>query len=154
METFLEWLAQLRLVETYYGVSPDQYNRLFDAELEKVIGRVRDPAHREALLRMRNFDWCRYIAASVRNAGYQDQRQRDEKTHEVVVKLIMEIVHRFRRKIFGAIRFAVQEKCCERHPKRRGVGAEPQAVHPLYRYRTRAWNNRRRRSSRPSIIRL
>jgi hypothetical protein len=89
MDTFLEWLSWLRLLETYYGVNNDQYNRLFDAELEKVIQRVRDPAQQAALLRMRNFDWSGYIARCVWNAGYRDQRQRDEKTHEVIVKLIM-----------------------------------------------------------------
>lgn len=89
MDTFIEWLTQLRLLETYYGVSNGQYNRLFDDELEKVIQRVQDPAQQAALQRMRNFDWVGYIACCVWNAGYRDERERDEKTHEVVVKLLM-----------------------------------------------------------------
>lgn len=89
METFLEWLSWLKLLETYYGLDNQQYNALFDDELTKAIQRVSDPVHREALQRMRNFNWVGYIAASVRNAGFQDQRERDEKTHEVVVKLLM-----------------------------------------------------------------
>ena len=89
METFLDWLTQLRLLETYYGLDNQQYNQLFDAELEKVITRVRDPGQREALQRMRGFNWVSYIAASVWNAGFHDQRERDEKTHEVAVKLLM-----------------------------------------------------------------
>jgi hypothetical protein len=44
METFIEWLTRLKLLETYYGVSANQYNRLFDDELENVIQRVSDPA--------------------------------------------------------------------------------------------------------------
>lgn len=53
MQTFYEWLACLRLDETYYGLDPAEYNRFFDAELEKVIAKTRDPAHREALEKMR-----------------------------------------------------------------------------------------------------
>ena len=55
MQTFVEWLTWLNLLETYYGLDSQQYNALFDTELGKVIQRVSDPAHREALLRMRNF---------------------------------------------------------------------------------------------------
>ena len=89
MDTFIEWLTRLRLVETYYGLDSGQYNQLFNGELEKVLARVRDPAQREALLRMRGFNWVSYIAASLRNAGFQDQRERDEKVHEVITKLVM-----------------------------------------------------------------
>ena len=52
MHTFWQWLSQLRLRpldETYVTFDAPQYNQLFDQELEKVIGRVRDPTHREAL---------------------------------------------------------------------------------------------------------
>ena len=102
METFIEWLTQLRLLETYYGLDNGQYNRLFDAELEKVIARVRDPAQQAALLRMRGFNWTSYIAASVWNAGYRDQRERDEKVHEVAVKLLMgQLFKGFNEKISG-----------------------------------------------------
>ena len=88
MKTFYEWLAQFRLIETYYGLDPKQYDQLFDAELEKVIKQVRDPAHREALEGMRGFRWLSYIAASVRNAGFRDQREVQEKAHDVAVKLL------------------------------------------------------------------
>jgi hypothetical protein len=102
METFLEWLTRLRLLETYYGLDNQQYNRLFDAELEKLLQRVRDPAHCEALLRLRGFNWTSYIAASLRNAGFQDQRERDEQTHEIVTKLVMGTLFRgFNEKISG-----------------------------------------------------
>ena len=37
---------------------------------------------------MKGFDWVNYIAATVRNAGYRDYREGQEKTHEVVVKLL------------------------------------------------------------------
>ena len=93
METFLEWLrqtdlfARLRLIETYYSFDPAEYNRLFDEELGKLS--VSSPEHREALERMRGFNWVGYIAASLRHAGWQDQREVQERTHDIVVKLLM-----------------------------------------------------------------
>ena len=38
---------------------------------------------------MRGFDWLAYISSWVRHAGYRDQREIQEQTHEVVVKLLM-----------------------------------------------------------------
>jgi len=89
MLTFWAWLAQFNLIETYYGLDPAEYNNLFDAELEKVIEQVRDPAHRQALEGMRGFRWLSYIAAAVRNAGFRDQREVQERAHDVAVKLLM-----------------------------------------------------------------
>ena len=65
METFYEWVARLRLAETYYGLDPAEYNALFDQELEKVVQRTHDPAHRQALESMRGFNWMGYVAVSV-----------------------------------------------------------------------------------------
>jgi len=86
MQTFWQWLAEFR--ETYFTFDPQQYNRLFDEELERVIARTSDPAHRQILERMRGFGWMSYIAASVRNAGFRDYREGQERIHEVVVKLL------------------------------------------------------------------
>jgi hypothetical protein len=86
MQTFWQWLSHL--TETYFTFDPQAYNRLFDDELEGLIARTSDPAHKEILERLRGFDWLSYIVAQVWHAGYRDQRERDEKTHEVVVKLL------------------------------------------------------------------
>ena len=89
MITFYEYLAlrsRLCLIEAYYTFSPPQYNELFEAELEKLS--ASSPEHREALERMRGFNWIGYIAKSVRNAGYRNQREVQEKTHDVVTKLL------------------------------------------------------------------
>ncbi len=86
MQTFWQWLSQLK--ETYFSFDPEQYDQLFDNELEKVIQRVQDPAHRQIIERLRGFEWVSYIAASVRNAGYRDQREVQERAHDVVVKLL------------------------------------------------------------------
>ena len=37
---------------------------------------------------MRNFNWVGYIAKSLRNAGYRDQRETQERTHDIVVKML------------------------------------------------------------------
>ena len=92
MKTFLEWLVHadlLALIETYYSFNTQQYNRLFDSELAKLMSRVSSPEHRVALERMRGFNWVGYIAQCVRHAGYRDQREVQERTHEIVVKLLM-----------------------------------------------------------------
>ena len=38
---------------------------------------------------MRGFNWVGYIAQSLRNVGWQDQREVQERTHDIVVKLLM-----------------------------------------------------------------
>jgi hypothetical protein len=86
METFWQWLAQFQ--EHYVTFDAQAYDRLFDEELEKVIQRTRDPAHRQILERLRGFNWMSYIAASVRHAGFRDYREGQEAIHDVVVKLL------------------------------------------------------------------
>ena len=92
MQTFFEWmanrgiLAQLQLIETFYSFDASQYNRLFDDQLEKL--RTSNPQYQQAIERMRGFNWTGYIAASLRNAGYRDQREVQERTHDIVVKLL------------------------------------------------------------------
>ncbi len=123
MKTFWQWLAEIRLLETYYGLDPKQYNSLFDMELEKVIGRVKDPAHRQALEGMRGFGWMGYIAAAVRNGGFHDQREIQERAHDIAVKLLVgglfrdydERRHgpmdlRFKRSVGNAIRNMVEKE--------------------------------------------
>ena len=68
---------------------PKQYNQLFDEELQKVVARTSDPAHRQALERMRGFNWMGYIGALVRHAGFHDYRDGQERIHDIAVKLLM-----------------------------------------------------------------
>jgi len=37
---------------------------------------------------MRGFNWVGYIAKSLRNVGYRDEREVQEKTHDIVTKLL------------------------------------------------------------------
>ena len=92
MQTFWQWLSQLRLCpldETYFTFDPAEYNELFDKELEKVIARTSNAKHRQALESMRGFNWMGYVAASVRNSGFRDQREAQERSHDLAVKLLM-----------------------------------------------------------------
>ena len=104
MITFIEWaeiFERLLLIETYYSYNPAEYNKLFADELEKVIQRTSDPEHRRALEGMRQFNFVGYISSSVR-AHFQDQREVLERTHDVVVKLLMGKLFRgFDEKISG-----------------------------------------------------
>ena len=131
MQTFWQWLSQLRLcplAETYFTFDPKEYNELFDKELQKVVDRVRDPAHRQALERMQGFNWVGYVAATVRNAGFRDQREVQERSHDVAVKLLVgglfrdydERRHgpmdlRFRRSVGNAVRNMAELERNRRH---------------------------------------
>ncbi len=92
MRTFYEFLSDLDLlsrlwlIETYFSFDAGQYNQLFDDELGKLS--VSSPEYRDALERMQGFNWAGYIAKSLRNSGYQDQREVQERTHDIVVKML------------------------------------------------------------------
>ena len=91
MKTICEFLSDValfsRLTEAYYSFNPQQYNQLFNDELGKLS--VSSPEHRQAIERMRGFNWTGYVAKSLRNAGYRDQREVAERTHDIVVKLLL-----------------------------------------------------------------
>ena len=92
MKTFFEYLsdldllARLKLLETWFSFEPSAYNRLFTDELGKIS--ASSPEHQQAIERLKDFDFVGYIAKSVRNAGYRDQREIQERTHDCVVKLL------------------------------------------------------------------
>ena len=88
VQTFLQWLSQSSPRRDLLHLRPQAVRPLFDEELEKVIQRTRDPAHRQILERMRGFNWLSYIAASVRHAGFRDYREGQEKIHDIVVRLL------------------------------------------------------------------
>ena len=125
MKTFYEFLSDLaflsRLTETYFSFNAAQYNQLFADELQRLS--VSSPEHRQALERLGGFNWTGYIAASLRNAGYRDQREIHERTHDIVVKLLTgglfrdydERQHgpldlRFKRSVANAVRNMVEKQ--------------------------------------------
>ena len=66
---------------------PAAYDGLFNQELDAVLPSIRDPDERSRLTALRG-GWTNYIAACLRNAGFRDQRDLEEKIHDVVVKLL------------------------------------------------------------------
>ena len=125
MRTFYEFLSDLSfrlwLIETYFSFDAGQYNQLFDDELGKLS--VSSPEHRDAVERMRGCNWVGYIAKSLRNAGCRDQREVQERTHDIVVKFLTgglfrdydERQHgpldlRFKRAVTNAIRNLVEKE--------------------------------------------
>jgi hypothetical protein len=70
-------------------LDPAAYNGLFRSELEALRPQVNDPRRRHSLEKMRDFNWSGYILASLKNAGFTDQREREEKAHEVIVNLVV-----------------------------------------------------------------
>jgi hypothetical protein len=121
MHTFWHWLGLRHLLEAaWYTFDAKQYNTLFDDELENVIARVKDPQSLEA---MRGFDWVSYIVCWVRHAGYRDQREIQERTHDIVTKLILGTLFRgydprihgpmelrFRTSVANAVRNLVEKE--------------------------------------------
>lgn len=72
-----------------YGLNPAQYNALFDRELEMLLPRISNPTERNRLQGMLGNSWANYIGASLRNAGFWDQGDLQEKIHDVAVKLLV-----------------------------------------------------------------
>jgi hypothetical protein len=124
VKTFWEWLSAFRsnlLAEAYYTFNRAEYDRIFNDELERVIQRTHDPAHLQALEAMRGFRWLAYIITCVRRAGWHDQREIEERTHDLAVKLLTSTLFRgfdeaksgpmdlrFKRSVANAIRNLVE----------------------------------------------
>lgn len=77
---FLQWL---NLRENF---DPAAYDRLFNGQLSNLLPSLSDPAQGS---RLQGFGWTNYIAASLRNAGFREQGDLEEKIHDVVVKLLV-----------------------------------------------------------------
>jgi len=121
MQTFWQWLSQLR--ETYFSFDAQAYDQLFDDELEKVIARVGAPAHRQALEHLRGFDWLAYVSSWVRHAGFRDQREVQERTHDIVTKLLTGTLFRgYDQKVHGPM--DLRFKCAVKNAVRNLVQKE------------------------------
>lgn len=131
MDTFFGWLtgdarlgsliSRLRLLENFYDLPGDQYNRLFDEELKKLMDRI--PDMRKELAALKRFNWTGYVAAAVRGSGMSDHRAVQEVTHDIVSKLLLgklfigydpmqhgPFVNRFKRSVGNAVRNVVEKQ--------------------------------------------
>jgi hypothetical protein len=70
-------------------LNPAAYNSLFRSELEALLPRITDLRRRHSLEKMKDFDWSGYILAGLRNAGFTDQRDREERAHEIITNLLV-----------------------------------------------------------------
>jgi hypothetical protein len=91
---FVEWLAHrhvetlLRLLEGADYFNPQSYNSAFVAGLDDLLGRIHDPAAREQIEALRDFDFGSYIARSLARAGFTGENLQ-EHFHALVVRLLL-----------------------------------------------------------------
>jgi hypothetical protein len=62
---------------------------LFRRQLAALSPRVTDTSRRASLEAMRDFDFVGYILASLRNAGFREQQEREQAAHDLVVQLLV-----------------------------------------------------------------
>ena len=67
---------------------PAAYDDLFNRELDAVLPMVRNPEDRQRLASLRG-GWTNYIAACLRNAGFREQGDLEERIHDLIVKLLV-----------------------------------------------------------------
>lgn len=79
----------LWLLFVEHDLNPAEYDALFDKELERLLPRISDPAEQNRLRGMLGQQWTNYIAAALRNAGFREQGNLQEKIHDVAVKLLV-----------------------------------------------------------------
>jgi hypothetical protein len=142
MLTFLDWIvhrdvaAQLRLLEAAEYFDPQEYNPVFDQELEKLLARIHAPELRHQVSALRGFEWGNYIARSLARAGFRDDDQQ-EAFHQIVVKLLLspgklftgwepgrhgELHRRFRQSVWNGIRNIAEKS---RNRRKRVVATDP-----------------------------
>lgn len=68
---------------------PAAYDDLFNKEVDAVLPTLRNTEDRNRLAAMRGRSWTNYIAACLRNAGFREQGDLEERIHDVVVKLLV-----------------------------------------------------------------
>ncbi|WP_166820075.1 hypothetical protein [Thalassoroseus pseudoceratinae] len=97
MHTFFEHVRIVRLAEqlyllgeNVYDLDFDAYDQLFATELKRLAMQVRHPATRAQLEDMaEKFKFSRYIATSVRRAGFSDEQEVNQITHDIASTLLL-----------------------------------------------------------------
>ena len=91
---FVEWLAHrhiealLQLLEGADYFNPQSYNPAFYEGLNDLLGRIHDPAAREQIEALRDFDFGAYISRSLARAGFVGDSLQ-EHFHALVVRLLL-----------------------------------------------------------------
>ena len=94
MALFAHWLVfrdattLLRLLETAAYFDPQEYNQVFEGELEKLLARIQASGLRHQVEALRGFDWASYITRSLARAGFKDDDVQ-EHFHAIAIKLLV-----------------------------------------------------------------
>lgn len=97
MNTFIEHLRQTRIArqlqtlsENFYDLNHDAYDQLFATELKRLSVQAKDPQAKAHLEDMANdFKFTAYVASSIRQSGVRDEQERNQKTHDIISKLLL-----------------------------------------------------------------
>lgn len=85
MEGFRHWLLILESGQFDHA----GFNALFRDQLAALLPRVTDGSRRASVRAMQDFDFVAYILASLRNAGFRDQQEREQAAHDLIVQLLV-----------------------------------------------------------------
>ncbi len=97
MHTFIEHVrldriatSVRRLRENFYGLDHEAYDQLFATELKRLSLQAKAPKSKAHLEDMaNNFKFTAYVASSIRQSGVQDEQERNQRTHDVISKLLL-----------------------------------------------------------------
>ncbi|WP_417737030.1 hypothetical protein [Rosistilla oblonga] len=94
MRTFIYHLRLIELLrplrENFYDLNHAAYDQLFATELKRLSLQAKDPKAKGHLEDMANdFKFTAYVASSVRQSGVQDEQERNQRTHDVISKLLL-----------------------------------------------------------------
>lgn len=78
------------LAENFYELDHEAYDRLFATELKRLALQTQGPQAKAHLDDMANdFKFTAYVASSIRQSGVQDEQERNQRTHDVISKLLL-----------------------------------------------------------------
>jgi len=97
MHTFIEHVrldriatSVRRLRENFYDLNHDAYDQLFATELKRLSLQAKDPKAKGNLEDMADsFKFTAYVASSIRQSGVHDEQERNQRTHDVISKLLL-----------------------------------------------------------------
>jgi hypothetical protein len=99
--TFADWVSTKYILEVSELFNRAGYNDLFNAEIDKLLAQVDDPAVRRELEEAKQMDWVSYISSSLRRSGVQEA-DLDALVSELIFKLLIHPGGLFRRWKNGA----------------------------------------------------
>jgi len=133
MHKFTEHIRLIRLAEqlqvlgeNVYDLDFDAYDQLFATELKRLAQQTNDLAAKSRLEEMGGqFKFTRYIATSVRRAGFTDEQEVNQVTHDITSKLLLgklfdfdpvliPFAARFKTSVTNAIRNVVAKRSNQR----------------------------------------